>query len=215
MGSAVVLEMARVMAASPVPPRRSIAFLLVTGEERGLLGSDFFAQHPSVAGAAIVANLNVDMPLFLHPVADLVAFGAEHSTLGELARAAAEANGFRLSPDPEPEESIFVRSDQYSFVRQGVPAIYLDPGHGSREPGAADGKAAVAAFRDAHYHRPSDESDLPTDWDGVARFAATNAALARAVADADDRPRWHAGSFFGELFGGSAARVSGSTPGVR
>jgi hypothetical protein len=100
MGSAMVLEMARVMAASPVRPRRSIVFLLVTGEERGLLGSDYFAQHPSVPGQPIVANVNLDMPLFLHPVADLVAFGAEHSTLGELARAAAETNGFRAQPGP-------------------------------------------------------------------------------------------------------------------
>jgi hypothetical protein len=203
MGSAVVLEVARALARSP-RPARSVAFVLVTGEERGLLGSDFFAQHPSFAGARVVADLNVDMPLFLHPVADLVAFGAEHTTLGELARAAAEANGFVLTPDPEPEESIFVRSDQYSFVRQGIPAIYLCPGHGSRVAGE-NGGAAVESFRREHYHRPSDEGALPTDWDGVVRFAAVHVELTRAAANADEPPRWLAGSFFGELFGGADA----------
>ncbi|MCM2269071.1 MAG: M28 family metallopeptidase [Thermoanaerobaculia bacterium] len=211
MGSAMVLEMARVLAAAPERPRRTLVFLLVTAEERGLLGSDAFAQHPSVPGT-IVANINLDMPLFLHPAADLVAFGAEHTTLGETARVAAEAHGFRLSPDPEPEESIFVRSDQYSFVRQGVPAIYLDTGFAARD-GSDAGRAASAGFRASHYHRPSDEAGLGADWDGVARFTAANAALARAVADAPERPRWLAGSFFGELFGG--AQGSGATPSSR
>jgi hypothetical protein len=208
VGSAIVLEIARTLAASPAPPRRSVVFLLVTGEERGLLGSDFFAHHPSVAGT-IVANVNLDMPLFVHPVADLVGFGAEHTTLGELGRAAAEANGFRWSPDPEPEESIFVRSDQYSFVRLGIPAIYLDTGLASRD-GGDGGRKAVAEFRDRHYHRPSDEADLAVDWDALLRFSRTNLELVRAVADAPERPRWLPGSFFGALFGG--AQGSGSTP---
>lgn len=211
MGSAMVLEMARALAAGPARPRRSIVFLLVTAEERGLLGSDAFAQHPSVPGT-IVANINLDMPLFLHPVADLVAFGAEHTTLGAMARVAAEAHGFRLSPDPEPEESIFVRSDQYSFVRQGVPAIYLDTGFAARD-GSDAGRAASARFRESHYHRPSDEAGLGADWDAVARFTAANVALTRAVADAPERPRWLPGSFFGELFGG--AQGSGATPSSR
>jgi Zn-dependent M28 family amino/carboxypeptidase len=202
--------MARLLALDGGRPRRSLVFLLVTGEERGLLGSDYFAQQPSVAGT-VVANVNLDMPLFLHPVADLVAFGGEHTTLGAMARTAAEANGFRLSPDPEPAESIFVRSDQYSFVRRGVPAIYLDPGLAARD-GSDAGRSAVAAFRHEHYHRPSDELSLAVDWDGVARFTAVNVDLARAVGDLAERPRWLPGSFFGELFGGAAAQGSGATP---
>jgi len=209
MGSAMVLEIARALASAPERPRRTVVFVLVTGEERGLLGSDFYAHHPSVPGT-MVANVNLDMPLFLHPVADLVAFGAEHTTLGEAARLAAEAHGFRLSPDPEPEESIFVRSDQYSFVRQGIPAIYLDTGFASRDGGDA-GRRATAEFREAHYHRPSDEAGLGADWDAVVRFTAANAQLVRAVADADEPPRWLPGSFFGELFGG-AGQGSGATP---
>jgi hypothetical protein len=201
LGSAMVLELARLLARAEPRPRRSVAFLLVTAEERGLLGSEFFAAHPSVTGAPVVANLNLDMPLFLHPVADVVAFGAEHSTLGPLARAAIEAHGFAASPDPEPEESIFVRSDQYSFVRRGVPAIYLDVGFRARD-GSEAGRAAAAAFRERHYHRPSDEADLGADWDGVARFTAAAHDLVRAIADAPERPRWLPDSFFGRLFGG-------------
>jgi hypothetical protein len=208
MGSAMVLEIARVLALAPERPRRTVVFVLVTGEERGLLGSDYYAHYPSAPGT-MVANVNLDMPLFLHPVADLVAFGAEHTTLGEAARRAAAANGFRLSPDPEPEESIFVRSDQYSFVRQGIPAIYLDTGFAARD-GGAEGRAASAEFREKHYHRPSDEAELGANWDAVVRFTAANAELVRAVADADAPPRWFPDSFFGRLFGG--AQGAGATP---
>ena len=200
MGSAIVLEAARTLARSASRPRRPVAFLLVTAEERGLLGAEHFVEHREVPTATIVANLNVDMPLFLHPVADVVAFGSEHSTLGAPARAAFEAMGFAVVPDPQPEETVFVRSDQYAFVRRGVPAIYVDTGFGARDGGDA-GRAATKEFRDRHYHRPSDEPELGADWDGVARFTAAFAALAREVADAPEPPRWLPGSFFGELFG--------------
>ncbi len=200
MGSAIVLEMARRLAAATTRPARSLLFVLVTGEEKGLLGSDYFAHYPTVPLAAIVANLNIDMPLFLQPVSDLVAFGGEHSTLGPLASDAARAGGFSVSVDPVPEEVIFVRSDQYSFVRRGIPAIYLNPGLGSRD-GSNAGERAVATFRELHYHRPSDEATLGVDWDSVARFVATNLRLALAIADAPERPRWLAGDFFGETFG--------------
>ena len=93
-----------------------------------------------------------------------------------------------------------MRSDQYSFVRRGVPSIYLDTGFGSRD-GGDGGRAATTRFRELHYHRPSDEAELGADWDGVARFTAAVAELARATADAPEAPRWLPGSFFGDLFG--------------
>lgn len=198
LGSSILLETARIAAAAK--PRRSILFLLVTGEERGLLGSDYFAHHPTVPPGAIVADVNVDMPLLLAPTADLVAFGAEHSSLGPLAAAAVAAHGFALVPDPMPEEVIFVRSDQYSFVRQGVPSIYLTAGSGTVGGGDAQAKASGAFFAQ-HYHQPSDESDLGADWDSAARFTAAQVDLVRAIADADARPGWNAGDFFGATFG--------------
>ncbi len=204
IGSAVLLESARALAAAPARPERSVLFLLVTGEERGLLGSDYFAHHPTVPPESIVANVNVDMPLFFAPLADLVAFGGEHSTLGPLAAQAAKAHGFEIAPDPVPEEVIFVRSDQYSFVRHGVPAIYLTAGVGTIGGGDAQAKG-TAAFRASHYHRPSDEIELGADWPSVERFAATQTDLIRLIAAAPSRPAWIPGDFFGATFGGGNA----------
>jgi len=199
MGSAILIEAARALAARPEPPRRSIVFLLVTGEEKGLLGSDYFASYPTVPADGIVANVNIDMPLLLRPVADLVALGAEHSSLGAFAEAAARANGFEVAPDPNPEEVVFVRSDQYSFVRRGVPAINFNPGSATRGGGDAQAQA-IEAFREECYHRPCDEAELGTDWDSVRRYTATNAGLVAFIADAEARPRWNDGDFFGTTF---------------
>jgi Zn-dependent M28 family amino/carboxypeptidase len=200
VGSAILLETARALATAPERPRRSTLFLLVTGEERGLLGSDFFAHHPTVPASSIVANVNVDMPLFFAPLETIVAFGGEHSTLGPLAAEVAAAHGVALVPDPMPAEVIFVRSDQYSFVRRGVPAIYLNPGPatGAAAPAAM---ASVLGFLRDHYHRPSDEIDLPIDWGAAAKFTAVQVDLVRAVGDAGVRPAWNAGDYFGETFG--------------
>jgi len=197
IGISLLLESARVFAANP--PRRSVIFIALTGEEKGLLGSDYFAHYPTVPVESIVANINLDMTLFLFPVADLVAFGAEHSSLKASVERAANAEGFGLTPDPIPQEVIFIRSDQYSFVRQGVPAIYLVTGQQSTDP-SVDGEAAVLEFRKQHYHRPSDDLSLPVDWDSAVRFARTNTRIGYDVGDADARPTWNEGDFFGEKF---------------
>jgi len=202
LGSSIVLEAAREIAAGP-RPSRSIAFVLVTGEEKGLQGSDFFSQHPSVPKSEVVADVNIDMPLLLRPLADLVPLGAEHSSLGPLAEAVAHLHGFEMSPDPAPEQNYFVRSDQYSFVRQGIPAINLTAGTKTRGGGDDQAKAAEA-FRKNNYHRPSDESSLGADWDTVARYTATQVDLIRTIANVADRPRWNDGDFFGDTFGHQA-----------
>lgn len=197
MGIALMIEAARAVAANP--PRRSVMFIGLTAEEMGLIGSDYFAHYPTVPSDALVANVNLDMPLFLFPVADLIGFGAEHSSLEATMAAAAEAEGFVLTPDPLPEENLFVRSDQYSFVRQGVPASYLDPGFGSTDPDID----STALFKDHlknHYHKPSDDMTRPIDWDSAVRFARANARIGFAIANDDDRPTWNEGDFFGEKF---------------
>ena len=127
-GVAILLEVARVMAAMPTRPRRSVLFLAVTGEEKGLLGSDYFAHHPAVPLSSIVANINLDMVMMLHPLHDVIAFGAEHSTLGTTVEQVVRHLELELTPDPMPEEVIFVRSDHYSFVRKGIPAVFLVSG---------------------------------------------------------------------------------------
>ncbi len=203
MGIALMLETARVFAEHP--PRRSVLFLAVTAEEKGLLGSDYFAHYPTVPIDSIVGNVNLDMPLFLVPVADVVAFGAEHSSLAAAVEDAATAEGFTVTPDPMPEEVIFIRSDQYSLVRQGVPAIFLVPGFSASSPDV-DGGAAFRDFLQNHYHRPSDDLSLPVDWDSAVRFARTNARIGYLTGNADARPAWNDGDFFGEMFDPNGSR---------
>ena len=194
LGVAVMLEAARRLSADP--PARSVVVLAVTAEEKGLLGADYFARFPTVDKDSIVANVNLDMPVMLHSFTDVVAFGAERSTLGPIAKSALAEAGIALSPDPFPEQNIFTRSDHYTFVQQGVPAIYLFPGFGN------GGEASFGGFMKDHYHKPSDEASLPILYEDVARFADVNVLIARGIADAPERPRWHEGDFFGDLFAG-------------
>jgi len=208
MGVALMLETARAIAASP--PRRSVLFIALTAEERGLLGSDYFANYPTVPSGSMVANVNLDMPLFLSPVADLVAFGSEHSSLEAVVGAAATAEGFTLSPDPFPEETLFIRSDQYSFVRKGIPAFFLMPGFGSLDP-EVDGSALFDDHLQNHYHRPSDDLSRPVHWESARRFARANARVGTKVGNADERPTWNENDFFGDRFGRTATRNEGDS----
>lgn len=199
LGAGILLEMARALSASGVRPRRSIVFAAVTAEEKGLLGSDYLAQHPAPA-ASIVANINIDMPLLFAPTLDFVALGEEHSTLGPIARTAVANQGYRLSPDPTPEQVSFIRSDQFSFIRDGIPAIALTGGYKSR-----DKKTDVAQlqrdFREHNYHQPSDDLALPMDYATAADLARINLRIALDAANAASRPRWKPGDFFGRTFG--------------
>ena len=198
MGISLMIETARAFAAAP--PRRSVLFVAVTAEERGLLGSDYFAHYPTVPTSSMVANVNLDMPLFLYSVADIIAFGSQHSSLEPVVRDAISAEGFALTPDPMPEENIFRRSDQYSFVRRGVPATFLVPGYTSSDPDV-DGAAVTKDFRKNHYHRPSDDMTRPFNWESALRFARANVRIGAAIADEDARPTWNESDFFGEKFG--------------
>ena len=199
MGASLLIETARAIAAMPEPPRRSMIFIAVTGEERGLLGSDYFAHYPTVPIDSIVANVNLDMPLMLFPMADVIAFGAEHSSLEAQVERAVAKEGFGVLPDPMPEEVIFVRSDQFSFVRQGIPAVYLVGGWTSTDPDI-DGRAMVKDHRRNHYHQPSDDSSRPLDWDSALRFARANVRIGYEIATDNERPHWNEGDFFGERF---------------
>ena len=199
-GTAIVLEVARALAAGPVAPRRTVVVALVMAEEKGLLGSDYFARHPVKAAGRMIANVNLDMPVFLAASSDLVAFGSQNSSLDAVVRKAAADLGYTLSPDPMPEENIFVRSDQYSLVKQGVPAVYLMPGFTAADPGV-NGQQVFGGFLSAHYHRPSDDLSLPMDLAAVERFARANLAVARAIADDPVEPAWKPDNFFGKKFG--------------
>jgi hypothetical protein len=198
-GIAALLEIARAFAALPQPPARSVLFVAVTGEEKGEQGSEYIAAFPTVPRDAIVADINMDMFQMHYPVADLVALGGEHTNLGELAKSAAETVGFTMTPDPQPEEVRFIRSDQFSFVKKGIPAIHLKAGPHSSDA-SIDGVQVSREWLRNIYHTPKDDLSQHIDYASGARYAQTNFLLGLAVANAAARPAWKAGDFFGEKF---------------
>ncbi len=202
-GVAIVLDVARAYAALPTRPRRSALFLFVTAEERGLLGSDYFARHPTVAKDGIVADLTLDMPFLFHPLLDIVPYGAQHSTLLAPVTRAATHLGIAIGTDPIPEQVLFIRSDHFSFVRQGVPSLFIKSGFKTGDS-ARDGSAINAAYRRDVYHKPNDDMAQPFDFDAGAKHAQLNFLTGWLVAQETARPAWNPGDFFGGLFGGAA-----------
>ncbi|WP_417665590.1 M28 family metallopeptidase [Pseudidiomarina sp.] len=197
-GVSVMLETARMFTEAGQQPKRSIMFLSVTAEERGLLGADYFAHHPTVPLGQIVANVNLDMPVLLYDFADVIAFGSTHSTLGDSVSRAAGQFGIELSDDPMPEQAIFTRSDHYPFVKKGVPAVFLMTGFTSKTEGE-DGGEVWGTFFAEHYHRPSDQPDLPINYEAGVTFTNINYAIGQEISNQVERPRWLEESFFSQL----------------
>ncbi|KPD24632.1 M28 family metallopeptidase [Idiomarina zobellii] len=198
-GVSVMLETARLFVESDKEFKRSIMFLSVTAEEKGLLGADYFANNPTVPLNSIVANVNLDMPVLLYDFADVVAFGASHSTLGETVSKAAKKYDTAQSPDPMPEQAIFTRSDHYTLVKKGIPAVFLMTGFNSRTEGE-DGGEVWGTFFAEHYHKPSDGLNLDINYEAGARFTNINFAIGEEIANAAQRPQWLEDSFFGKQF---------------
>ena len=208
-GVAVMLEVARAFAGDDVAPKRSLLFVTNTAEEKGLLGAESFANDPGVPIGQIASVVDLDQPLLLYDFTDVIAFGGDHSTMGEaIARAVAKA-GVTLSPDPMPAETIFVRSDHYTFVKRGVPALLLATGH------ANGGKAAWDNFLATDYHQPSDDMKQPINWNAGAKYARVNYLITREIADAALRPRWYAGDYFGSTFAPTAAKAKRAETAIR
>lgn len=192
LGVASALEVARMFQDSGKAPRRSIAFVALAAEEKGLLGSDWLAHHPEqFAGKTVVGTINLDMPVVPTDFDRIVAYGAEHSTIGRQIDAALEGSGVRLVEDPQPEEAFFVRSDHYSYVKAGVPSVYLDP------LPVESGQKLYDDFLETRYHKVGDDISQPVDWDAAAKFAQVNYLITRAMTDDDAPPMWYADSFFG------------------
>jgi Zn-dependent M28 family amino/carboxypeptidase len=190
-GDASLIEIARAMRDSGTKPKRSILFLSVTGEEKGLLGSQYFAGHPTVSGT-IVADINMDMYLPLFPLKYLEVQGLGESTLSDDVRAVAGPAGVQVQADKEPEHNRFIRSDQYSFIKKGVPALAFKFGY---IPGTPEEKIFKAWYAE-RYHAPSDDLSQPVDLAAAAQFNAILENLALRVADADHHPEWKQDSFF-------------------
>lgn len=198
-GVGAILEIAQAMSVMSTRPRRSVVFAMVTAEEKGLQGSSYFTKNPTLPARSLVANINIDMPYLGFPVNDVHAFGAEHTTLYGPAKEATEMLGMELTPDPKPEEVRFIRSDQFSFVLEGIPAVAFKAGIQSSDP-TIDGAAALDDFLKNHYHQSSDDLSLPYSSEGAERFARAGLLMGLLVADADERPRWVENDFFGDKF---------------
>jgi hypothetical protein len=199
-GSAALMEIARAFTKLPNAPKRSLIFLNDTGEEKGLQGAYYFAFNPTVPVEKIVANINMDELNSFFPLKDVVGFGAEHTSMKADLDAAAKLVGYQVSADPFPEETIFIRSDQFPFVRRGIPAIFVTPGLTSSDP-KIDGPAVYKDWLDHRYHSPQDDMSQPFDWKEGARLATLDFLVAQRVANAPHRPSWNKGDFFGEKFG--------------
>jgi hypothetical protein len=191
-GVASVIEIARLLKESGVKPRRSILFMAQTAEEKGLLGSRYFTAHPTVPFKQIVADVNLDMFLPLYPLKVIEVQGLTESTLGETVRAAATELGVDVQTDREPEQNRFIRSDQYSFIRSGIPSLAFKFGY---ELGSPEEKIRRDWVRE-RYHQPSDDLTQPVNLEAAATFNRVILGLLQRVANDTARPQWNDTSFF-------------------
>jgi Zn-dependent M28 family amino/carboxypeptidase len=197
-GVAALIAIARAFSSLNARLERSLLFVAVTAEEKGLLGSEYFARNPPLE-AELVANVNMNGVLMFHPFRDFVAFGADHSTIREPVLKAAEMLNLKVSPDFMPEEVIFIRSDQYSFVREGVPAVYPFVGTDTGNP-SIDGEKILRQWMADIYHKPTDDMEQEMDFEAGADYARLPFLIGALVANAPERPRWNEGDFLGERF---------------
>jgi Zn-dependent M28 family amino/carboxypeptidase len=191
-GSAVLLDLIGSLKKSPQKLKRSLLFLFVTGEEKGLLGSRYFTAHPTARPGSMIANINIDMFLPIVPLKVLTVYGLEESDLGDMARETAEPMGVQVQADPEPQRNAFIRSDQYSFIRHGVPALAMGVGFEKGSPQ----EEIFKNWRTQRYHAPSDDLDQPVDLAAAGKYEEIVRALMVRAANDPGRPRWKANSFF-------------------
>ncbi|HEV8182079.1 MAG TPA: M28 family metallopeptidase [Candidatus Angelobacter sp.] len=191
-GSAVLLDLIGSLKKSPQKLKRSLLFLFVTGEEKGLLGSRYFTAHPTVRPGSMIANINIDMFLPIVPLKVLTVYGLAESDLGDMARETAESMGVRVQADPEPQRNAFIRSDQYNFIRHGVPALAMGVGFEKGSPQ----QEIFKNWRTQRYHAPSDDLDQPVDLATAGKYEEIVRALMIRAANDPGRPQWKANSFF-------------------
>ena len=194
-GVAVLIEAARELRKDGPHRRRSIVLLANTGEEHGQLGSRYFAMHPPPRVGTIVANLNIDMFLPIAAFDRITVFGLDESSLGSMAREVAAPLGFAVQPDPRPRLNRFIRSDQISFIRVGIPALAFHSGGAAGSPI----ESLRTEWTRQRYHAPSDDLSQPVDRTAAAGFVRFYTALARAVAATRSRPEWNRGSYFRQV----------------
>ncbi len=193
-GSAAALTIANTLSKMDAP-KRSVLFLWVTGEEKGLLGSEYWAKYPTIERDRIVANQNMDMlnGLFMG-AEDIVAYGYEHSNLSEAVDFAQQELAFQLMNDPTPQQNFFVRSDQYRFVQQGIPAIWI----WTRQLAAQDQPDSVRRWNKwwkQHYHRPSDDMTNEFSEEGLLQELRANFLMTHYISNEMSEILWDQNSF--------------------
>ncbi|MCF0056324.1 M28 family peptidase [Dyadobacter sp. CY356] len=196
-GVACLLEIARIYKRTGVKPRRSVLIVMTTAEEMGLLGSAYFSSFPTVPKSQIVADVNTDMPTLIAPLLSVAPLGAEHSSIDQHVAFACEQLGIEKQKDPMPEEARFVRSDQYSFVLEGIPALHIKYGLKTVDP-SFDLVKFTKQWRDANYHKPSDEITNGFDFEAAKKYVQLNFLISYSIAQTTERPKWNAGDFFGK-----------------
>ncbi|MFT6879495.1 MAG: hypothetical protein ACJARG_000420 [Arcticibacterium sp.] len=196
-GVSILLEIARTFKNANQPPKRSILFALVTAEESGLLGSDYLAHFPPEGKEKMIANINMDMPFLFHPILDIVPYGAAHSSLGRITKKAADYLHLDIAPDPFPEQVVFIRSDHYSFIKIGIPALYIKSGFKSIPEDSIDRRITDVQWRKTHYHRPQDDMNQDFDFNAATTHVKINYLIGKMVANDQKAPYWKDGDFFG------------------
>ncbi|MEP2671584.1 MAG: M28 family peptidase [Cyclobacteriaceae bacterium] len=206
-GTSIVLEIARTYMNLEQPTRRSILFTVVTAEESGLLGSDYFANNPTIPKESMVANFSLDMPFFFHPVLDIVPYGAQHSTLAKPLTATAKYLNIGIGPDPFPEQVVFIRSDHYSFIRRGIPALFIKSGFKTVPEDKVDRSISDVAWRSTTYHKPNDDMNQDFNFEAAGTHVKVNFLTGYQVANDPQRPTWNPGDFFGGKFGQQPLKI--------
>ncbi len=203
-GSAVLLDVAANLKKSPETLKRSLLFVFVTGEEKGLLGSKYFTQYPTVDPKSMVADINIDMFLPIIPLKTLIVFGLAESDLGDLATQVAQARGVQVKADPEPQRNLFIRSDQYNFIRHGVPALAMGV---APDPNSPEQEKIFRDWLTNRYHAPSDDLAQPIDFSAAAQYEEIIRGLMLKIANDPQRPEWKPGSFFRRYAAESAIKT--------
>lgn len=199
-GNAILLEIAKAYRSLPVAPKRSVIFASVTGEEMGLLGSDYFINNLPIADGKVVANLAIDMPFFFHPVLDIVPYGADHSSLGKQTEKAAQMLGLKIGTDPFPEQVVFIRSDHYSFIKKGIPALFIKSGFMTVPGDTVNRAKSDVGWRSTIYHTPQDDMSQAFDFNAATTHVKINFLIGYFVCEDANAPVWNKGDFFGQKF---------------
>jgi Zn-dependent M28 family amino/carboxypeptidase len=195
-GTATLLEIAEAFTKLATPPKRSVLFLAVTGEEKGLLGAKYYAENPLYPLNKTLANINMDGVNQWGRTTDITMVGDDNSSLIDLLREAASAQRRVVNPDPESEKGFYYRSDHFEFAKQGVPALYTDSGINYEGKDAAFSQQKRDEYTSKDYHKVSDE--IKPDWDltGAVDDAQLLTMIGYRVAQGDKYPEWKAGSEF-------------------